>query len=162
MSLPPVLRSNAAVGLTTAASAGRFELQVCTACNAVQYPPREACYRCLGTGLQWRSQDGGGELLAVTRVHVSQNPYFKERAPWPVGLVRLDCGPTVMAHLHVDCPPPPARVRVQARVDVSGQGVLIAFPAEGIPDLSRDPRLVELTTPSVSSLECDSGAERWR
>ena len=146
MNLPPSIRSNAAVGLTAAASAGRFELQACTACNAVQYPPREACYVCLGTDLQWRSQEGSGQLLAVTQIHVSQNPYFKERVPWPVALVRLDCGPTVMAHLHVDCLPPTARVRVQARVDASGQGVLIAFPAAGTPDLTRDPRLVELTT----------------
>jgi uncharacterized OB-fold protein len=145
MNLPPTVRSNAAAGLTAAASAGRLELQVCAACNAVQYPPREACHVCLGTELQWRSQEGGGELLAVTRIRVSHNAYFKERLPWPVALVRLDCGPTVMAHLHVDCPPPPARVRVQARVDVSGGGVLIAFPAEGAPDISRDPRLVELT-----------------
>ena len=147
MSLPPATRSNAALGLTAAAAAGRFELQVCGACNTVQYPPREACYVCLGTELTWSRQDGGGELLAVTHIHVSQNGYFKERTPWGVALVRLDCGPTVMAHLHVDCPPPPARVRVQARVDVSGQGVLIAVPAEGAADIARDPRLVELTAP---------------
>jgi uncharacterized OB-fold protein len=146
MNLPPSIRSNAAAGLTTAASAGRFELQVCSACNAVQYPPREACSVCLGTELQWRSQEGSGELLAVTHIHVSQNPYFNARVPWPVALVRLDCGPTVMAHLHLDCAPPPARVRVHARVDVSGQGVLIAFPAVGTPDISRDRRLAELTT----------------
>lgn len=145
MSLPPSVRSNAALGLTTAAAAGRFELQVCVSCKAVQYPPREACYVCLSTDLQWCSQDGGGDLLATTNIHVSQNAYFKERAPWRVALVRLDCGPTVMAHLHADCPPPPARVRVQARVDVSGQGVLIAFPAEGVLDIARDPRLLELT-----------------
>lgn len=145
MSLPPSVRSNAALGLTTAAAAGRFELQVCVSCKTVQYPPREACCICLSTDLQWQSQDGGGELLAITNIHVSQNAYFKERAPWRVALVRLDCGPTVMAHLHADCPPPPARVRVQARVDVSGQGVLIAFPAEGVLDIARDPRLLELT-----------------
>lgn len=145
MSLPSSVRSNAALGLTTAAAAGRFELQVCVSCKTVQYPPREACCICLSTDLQWQSQDGGGELLAITNIHVSQNTYFKERAPWRVALVRLHCGPTVMAHLHADCPPPPARVRVQARVDVSGQGVLIAFPAEGVLDIARDPRLLELT-----------------
>jgi uncharacterized OB-fold protein len=145
MNLPPAARSNAFQGLTTAAAAGRFELQVCLSCRAVQYPPREVCYACLGAQLQWQSQDGGGELLATTRIHVSQNPYFKERAPWPVALVRLDCGPTVMTHFHVDCPPAPARVRVQAYVDVSGNSVLIAFPAQGPVDVARDPRLLELT-----------------
>lgn len=144
MNLPPSARSSAARGLTTAAAAGRFELQVCVSCKAVQYPPREACYACLGTQLQWEVQDGGGELLAVTNIHVCQNAYFKEHTPWRVALVRLDCGPTVMCHVHVECPPAPARVRIQARVDLSGQGVLIAFPGEGPLDIGRDPRLLEL------------------
>ena len=145
MNLPPSARSNAALGLTSAAAAGRFELQVCVSCKAVQYPPREACYACLATELQWQIQDGGGELLAVTNIHVSQNAYFKERMPWRMALVRLDCGPTLMSHVHVECPPAPARVRVRAYVDLSGQGVLIAFPAEGPLDITRDPRLLELT-----------------
>jgi hypothetical protein len=51
----------------------------------------------------------------------------------------------VMAHLHVDCPPAPARVRVHAYVDVSGNSVLIAFPAQGPLEVARDPRLLELT-----------------
>ena len=145
MSLPPSVRSNAALGLTTTAAAGRFELQVCVSCKAVQYPPREVCYACLGTELQWQGQDGGGELLALTHIHVSQNEYFRARVPWRVALVRLDCGPTVIAHLHIECPPPPARVRVHTYVDMSGQGVLIAFPAEGPLDIARDPRLLDLT-----------------
>ena len=40
--LPPWARSRAALGLTAAAALGRFELQVCEECQAVQYPPREA------------------------------------------------------------------------------------------------------------------------
>jgi uncharacterized OB-fold protein len=143
------MRSPAAAGFTAAAAQGRFELQVCSSCSAVQYPPREACCVCLSTALEWQPQEGGGELLAVTAIHVSQNAYFHERVPWRIALVRLDCGRTVMAHLHVDCPPPPARVQVHARLDRSGQGVLIAAPSDRPLDLTRDPHLHELTSPVV-------------
>ena len=51
--LPPGSRSRAALGLTAAAALGRFELQVCATCKAVQYPPREICHVCLGDELIW-------------------------------------------------------------------------------------------------------------
>jgi hypothetical protein len=44
-------RSRIALGLTAAAAMGRFELQQCKDCGAVQYPPREACQVCLSTKL---------------------------------------------------------------------------------------------------------------
>ena len=47
MNLPPWARGRTALGMTAAAAEGRFELQVCQRCGAVQYPPREACHRCL-------------------------------------------------------------------------------------------------------------------
>ena len=119
--LPPGARSRAALGLTAAAALGRFELQVCGACGAVQYPPREACHRCLSGSLDWREQSGAGELIAETTVHHSNDLFFRERVPWRLGLVRLDAGPTAVVHLHGGCAPAPSRVRVGARLDKSGQ-----------------------------------------
>lgn len=142
--LPPLVRSRAALGLTAAAALGRFELQVCIACAAVQYPPREACHVCLSGDLQWRVQDGAGELLATTTVRVSHDPFFRERLPWQLAMVRLDCGPTVVAHLHGACPAAPARVRVAARLDKAGQGVLVAFPFDEVPNMADDPQLREM------------------
>jgi uncharacterized OB-fold protein/NAD(P)-dependent dehydrogenase (short-subunit alcohol dehydrogenase family) len=142
---PPSMRSRAAGGLTEAAAFGSFELQVCRQCSAVQYPPREVCGECLADDLHWRSQDGAGELLASTVVHVSHDPYFRQRAPWRVAMVRLDCGPTVIAHLHSACAPSPSRVRIAARLDNSGQGVLIAFPCDSTLDMTQDRQLREWT-----------------
>lgn len=51
MNLPPYARSRVALGLTAAAAEGRFELQVCDDCGTTQYPPREACRKCLSTQL---------------------------------------------------------------------------------------------------------------
>jgi NAD(P)-dependent dehydrogenase (short-subunit alcohol dehydrogenase family)/uncharacterized OB-fold protein len=143
--LPPGARSRAALGLTAAAALGRFKLQVCAACGAVQYPPREACYRCLSVALVWREQAGAGELIAETTIHRSNDAYFEERLPWRLGLVRLDAGPTAVVHLHGACTPAPSRVRVGARLDKSGQGVLVAFPIDEVPSMADDRQLREMT-----------------
>ncbi|HMK85058.1 MAG TPA: SDR family NAD(P)-dependent oxidoreductase [Steroidobacteraceae bacterium] len=143
--LPPWARSRAALGLTAAAALGRFELQVCERCAAVQYPPREACHRCLCDALVWREQSGAGALLATTIVHHSHDLYFRERVPWRLGLVQLDAGPTVLAHLVAGCAPAPSRVWIGARLDKSGQGVLLAFPTEEVPNMADDRELREMS-----------------
>lgn len=127
-SLPPAARSRCALGLTEAASAGRFALQVCRDCGAVQYPPREACRRCLSLELDWRDQSGEGELLAKTTLFHSYEAFFRERLPWQIGLIRLDSGVTVLAHLHADVKGKGMRVRVDARLDRSGSASLVALP----------------------------------
>jgi len=143
--LPPPGRSRAALGLTAAAAEGRFALQTCRDCGCVQYPPREACQQCLSERLPWRDQPGGGELLAQTNLAHSNDLFFRERLPWRLGLVHLDCGPPVVAHLHADCGGAGARVRVGARLDRAGQAVLIAFPEQDTPDMADDIQLREFT-----------------
>jgi NAD(P)-dependent dehydrogenase (short-subunit alcohol dehydrogenase family)/uncharacterized OB-fold protein len=143
--LPPWQRSRVALGLTAAAADGRFELQVCPACGATQYPPREACVRCLSIGLQWRERSGAGELIAQTLLQHSHDEYFRERVPWRLGMVKLDDGPTVVVHLHGDVPAPSARVRVGARLDKAGMAVLVGFPDEDVPNMADDRQLREMT-----------------
>ena len=142
--LPPGQRGRVALGMTAAAAEGRFELQVCDDCGAVQYPPREACHRCLSPALKWREQSGEGELLSQTTLAHSNDLFFRERLPWRLGLVRLDAGATLMLHLHGDVPDAPARVKVGARLDRAGQAVLIAFPHEETPHMADDPMLREM------------------
>jgi NAD(P)-dependent dehydrogenase (short-subunit alcohol dehydrogenase family)/uncharacterized OB-fold protein len=142
--LPPGQRGRVALGMTAAAAEGRFELQVCDGCGAVQYPPREACHRCLSTALKWREQSGEGELLSQTTLAHSNDLFFRERLPWRLGLVRLDAGATLMLHLHGDVPDAPARVKVGARLDRAGQAVLIAFPDKETPNMADDPMLREM------------------
>jgi NAD(P)-dependent dehydrogenase (short-subunit alcohol dehydrogenase family)/uncharacterized OB-fold protein len=143
--LPPSGRSRVALGLTASAARGVFELQVCEECGTVQYPPREACRACLSARLRWRPQDGAGELIAETRLHHSQELYFRERMPWRIGLVRLDVGPSVVVHLHGDVARAPARVRVTSQLDRSNQAALIALPAHATPHMADDPELREMT-----------------
>ena len=141
--LPPAARSRVALGLTAAAALGRFELQQCRDCGAVQYPPRESCVQCLSIRLMWTQQPGRGELLASTVLHHSNDLFFRERLPWRLGLVRLECGPTVVAHLHEAVPAAPTPVHVAARLDRAGQAVLVALPHKEMIDMADDRQLRE-------------------
>jgi hypothetical protein len=132
---------------------------VCERCARVQYPPRDACHRCLSSQLKWTPQGGAGELLSETVLHHSNDPFYRERLPWRLGLVRLDAGPTVIVHLHGDvASPPPAgggeprcprkevRVHVGARLDRAGAAVLIGFPIEESEHMADDKMLREMTS----------------
>lgn len=146
MNLPPWARGRVALGMTAAAAEGRFELQVCKECSTVQYPPREACHKCLSPKLQWKPQSGQGTLLATTTLHHSNDLFFRERLPWRMGLVHLDAGPSVIVHLHGEVGDAPSRVHVGARLDRAGQAVLIGFPEQGSEHMADDRMLREMTS----------------
>ena len=143
--LPPEARSRAALGLTAAAAEGRFALQVCGDCGARVYPARDACNHCLSVDLDWQDVSPLGELLAETTVRTSTNLYFRERAPWRMGAVRLDAGPVVICHVHGDVAPR-ARVVLWNRLDRAGQGVLLAMPEKSTPHMEDDPQLRAMTS----------------
>ena len=143
--LPPAARSRVALGLTAAAALGRFELQQCGDCGTVQYPPREACQNCLSTKIFWKPQPGEAELLASTVLHHSNDLFFRERLPWRLGLARLACGPTVVAHLHAGVQNAPARIRVTARLDRAGQAVLVGLPDKENVNMAEDRQLREFS-----------------
>lgn len=140
--LPPVPRSRAALGLTARAAEGRFALQQCADCGAVQYPPRDACRVCLSTDLPWRDQPPMGALIAETTIRISPDLYFRDRMPWRMGTVRLASGVSVLCHLHGDVRKGP--VRLILRLDRAGQGVIMALPEQEGPDMADDPQLREL------------------
>ena len=142
---PPEMRSRAALGLTAAAAEGRFQLQQCADCGAVQYPPRDACSSCLSPDLPWVDINPVGELLAETTVRTSTKLYFRERTPWRAGSVKLDAGPTIISHIHGDVARG-ARVKLLSRLDRSGQGVLLAVPLERTPDMEDDPQMRALSS----------------
>jgi NAD(P)-dependent dehydrogenase (short-subunit alcohol dehydrogenase family) len=140
--LPPAARSRVALGLTAGAALGRFELQQCRDCGTVQYPPREACQKCLSVALDWKAQPSGGELVAQTVLHHSNDLFFRERLPWRLGLVKLDCGPMVVAHLHEAAA---KRVHATAMLDRAGQAVIVAVPEKENADMAEDRQLREFT-----------------
>ena len=142
---PPAMRSRASLGLSAAAAEGRFALQTCGECGTVQYPPRDACCKCLSIELLWKDVSPKGELLAETTIRTSTNLYFRARAPWRTGSVKLDVGPVVIAHVHGDVTPR-SRVKLLNKLDRSGQGVILAVPEERTPNMEDDPQLRAMTS----------------
>ena len=62
----------------------------------------------------------------ATDLHASLEPFFRAHAPWTVGLVKLECGPVVMAHLFVPEPAGGAAVTVELQRDTAGRLVMVA------------------------------------
>ncbi len=141
---PQSVRSRTAHGLTAAAAQGRFELQKCLECAMIFYPPRDACPRCLSARVPFVPVDNRGTLAVETTIRTSTDPYFRERAPWRVGLTRLDCGPVVLAHLHGDVREGD-RVRLDLKLDKGGAPVIIALPEKDTPHMTDDRQLREMT-----------------
>ena len=173
--LPPTVRSRAALGLAAAAAEGRFMLQTCADCGAVQYPPRDACGACLSVDLPWQDVSPNGTVLAETTVRTSPNLYFRERAPWRLGSVKLDIGPVIICHIHGDVEPR-ADVTLVNKLDRAGQGVMMALPKSRTPNMQDDPQLRAMasdpkhrrilitdgrnpTTPDLVKVLSEAGAE---
>ncbi len=140
--LPPASRSRRALGLTASAAAGKFDLQVCQECQAVQYPPREVCHRCLSDQLLWQPVAPRGTLLASTTLRHSNDLFFRERLPWRIGTVQLESGPRAIAHVHGDCEDGKP-VKLALKLDRSGQAVMIALPEKATPNMEDDKVLRE-------------------
>jgi uncharacterized OB-fold protein len=127
--LPPSGRSLAALGLLRGASAGLFMLQECSDCGTVQYPPRDACHRCLGSDLPWEMVENRGTLKAATVIRASNEPYFQERLPWRVGIVSSPLGMSMIAHLLPSCEVE-QQVSLSLRFDAAGRAVVVASPLD--------------------------------
>jgi NAD(P)-dependent dehydrogenase (short-subunit alcohol dehydrogenase family)/uncharacterized OB-fold protein len=141
---PQPIRSRTAQGLTLAAAQGHFELQKCTDCASIFYPPRDACPKCLSPRVPFVAVNNRATLLAETAIHTSTDPYFRERTPWRAGLSKLDCGPVVLSHLHGDVREG-ERVRLELKLDKSGAPVMIAIPEKDTEHMADDPQLREMT-----------------
>lgn len=118
------------LGLAAACARGEFQLQHCEACGHAQYPPRAACQRCLATSLRWRPARAAGRLLSASWLHHSQDPHYRARLPWRIGLVALDDGPVMLAHVQADIEAG-AAVRLHPGLDRAGHPALVATQAGG-------------------------------
>ncbi len=141
---PQSIRSRTAHGLTAAAAQGRFELQKCSDCATIVYPPRDACPKCLSPRVPFIPVDNRATVLAETTIRTATDPYFRERTPWRAGLAKLDCGPVVLSHLHEDVREG-ERVHIELKLDKGGAPVMLALPEKEQPNMADDLQLREMT-----------------
>ncbi|EED36395.1 short-chain dehydrogenase family protein [Luminiphilus syltensis NOR5-1B] len=126
---PPKQRTPLGQNFSAANLPVALSMPVCDTCGHVQYPPTELCGECLADTLVFRETDTQGTLLAKTELHHSVWEFFKRRmskAPWPMGSVKLDAGPVVLAHLADNTLAPGQSVQVFSHTDASRSSVLIA------------------------------------
>jgi uncharacterized OB-fold protein len=70
----------------------------CQDCKTIMIPPRMTCIECRGERLRWFQMSGKGSLETFTIVHVAP-AFLKDKAPYAVGIVRLEEGPMITARL---------------------------------------------------------------
>lgn len=89
----------------------RLEGRRCTACEAVQFPPRDRCEKCRETNLEPHCLSGRGKVYA--HAEVSQAPRGFT-APYVVAMIELEEGMKVTAQL----------------TDVESRDVAVGLPVE--------------------------------
>jgi hypothetical protein len=107
MNLPPFARGRTALGMTAGRRRRPLRAAGVRALRRRPVPAARRVPRCLSAQLKVDSAGGAGELISETVLHHSNDPFYRERLPWRLGLVRLDAGPTVIVHLHGDVASPP-------------------------------------------------------
>ena len=76
-------------------TSGRLVLQACTQCEAVQFPPEDACRGCGGFDFTPRESAGRGRVESSVVVHHPVHPALRAHVPYAVVLVSLDDAPGV-------------------------------------------------------------------
>jgi uncharacterized OB-fold protein len=93
---------------------GELLLKHCRDCDRVHFYPRELCPHCFSDALDWKHSPGKGEIYSFTIVR-RPPPAMKDKAPYVVGLVTLDEGPRMMAHI-VGCAPEQVHIGQRVRI----------------------------------------------
>lgn len=87
-----------------AAEEGRLLLQHCEACERAVFYPRRICPHCWSNALVWREASGQGRLKSFSVVHRPGHPGWVPAAPYVVGLVELEEGPTMLSLVRAQDP----------------------------------------------------------
>jgi uncharacterized OB-fold protein len=104
----------------------RILLQRCTQCEALQFPPRPFCARCLASALTWEPIDGIGTVWSWCRYFHVYDERFRDEVPYNVALIKLNAGPTLIASL----------------VNLDGVDVTMDMPVEPVFDVRDPPHVV--------------------
>ncbi|HSX75788.1 MAG TPA: OB-fold domain-containing protein [Shinella sp.] len=82
-----------------AAQEGRLSIQHCEDCDNAVFYPRALCPHCWSERLVWKDASGRGRLKSFSVVHKPGHPGWAPIAPYAVGLVELEEGPTLLSFI---------------------------------------------------------------
>jgi hypothetical protein len=80
----------------------RLELQRCTACSRVRFPPMPGCPYCGASTHDLVEATGRGALYSWVVVHVALTPSAAAEVPYTVGTITLDEGCRFVARIDGD------------------------------------------------------------
>jgi uncharacterized OB-fold protein len=103
------------------AKQGRLSFQRCDQCRFLRWPAAGVCPECLGRGFGWEVVEPTGTVWSHVVYHRAYGPHLKDRVPYGVALVELDCGVRLLSTL----------VGFPAGVDPTGAAVVARFDTVG-------------------------------
>jgi uncharacterized OB-fold protein len=77
-----------------------MQLQKCSDCGAIRYPPGPTCPKCLSTDYAWTPIEGRGRVLSWTTFHRQYLPAYPP--PRTVVAVQLSEGSIMVGHVAAD------------------------------------------------------------
>lgn len=104
------------------AAHGRLVFQRCEACSFVRWPAAGVCPECLDRSFVWEEVEPTGTVWSYAVYHRAYAGHLKDRVPYDVTLVELDCGVRLLSTVvgfadGVD----PLGARVRARFEAVGE-----------------------------------------
>lgn len=72
----------------------------CNECDVVLVPPRPFCPKCHSSNIDWVRLKGRGILQTYSEIHMAP-PEFQAIAPYVVGLVKFEEGPSLLGIIRV-------------------------------------------------------------
>jgi uncharacterized OB-fold protein len=113
-----------------AVAEGRLLVQHCGACDRTILYPRQICPHCWSDGLAWREASGRASLKTWSTIFKPGHPGWQPAAPYSIGLVVLEEGPTLLTHLRVEPEGLAAGLRLRVVfMDIGGRIMPLFEPA---------------------------------
>ena len=98
-----------------------LRIQRCGDCGEHRYYPRPTCPVCNSRAFTWERMSEKGTVHSYTVVYPPVLPYFADKVPMPVAVVKLDEGEVYMVGRLMGLPPEDARIGL--RVEVAWEDV---------------------------------------
>ncbi|KAF0962820.1 Zn-ribbon domain-containing OB-fold protein [Rhodococcus sp. T7] len=105
-----------------AAAEGRLVFQRCDSCAFVRWPAAGVCPECMDRGYTWEEVAPRGTVWSYAVYHRAYAGYLRERVPYDVALVELECGVRLLTTLTgFDDDADPMGAAVVARFETVGE-----------------------------------------
>lgn len=112
----PLVRPFSVAGFNQYLAEHRLMAVRCADCGALALPPRGICPACRSEGMEWVETTGKGKLAAFTVIYIAPTfmieQGFGREKPYVSGIVELDEGPRISAHILGLDPSQPEKISI--------------------------------------------------